>query len=475
MRRLAITLLVAPFAGLVGLSLLGGAASASSPVGATVPPDSTASAGDAAADLAPVDVLQVSGLFDAVTVQSIEDAIARSESAGSQALILQLNTGGSVVSTAEMTQLLQTVADAKVAIGVWVGQSRDARAYGPPAQLFGVADVTAMVAGSRIGHTGELLALQGATVDLGAGADRLRNGSMSFADARKLGVLRLDTSDEGVPTVKSMVLAMDGAVVEVGGVAGVVLDTVTEELNDQGKTENVATLVRFSGLGLIEEMFHTVASPPIAFLFFVIGCCLLIFEFFTAGVGVAGVVGAVLAIFGCYGLSALPTRTGAVVLLVLAMLAYAIDVQVGIPRLWTGVGTTLFVLGAWFLYEPLPGTDLRLGLFTLFVVIAGVLLTFVVGMPSMVRTRFSTPTIGREWMIGSSGVAVGAINPEGVVQVGDSKWRARTNRATPLVAGDQLRVVAIDGVTLEVEPMEGAARDYRERRPKHEVAEELQS
>jgi membrane-bound serine protease (ClpP class) len=187
------------------------------------------------------------------------------------------------------------------------------------------------------------------------------------------------------------------------------------------------------------------------------------------------VVGAVLAIFGCYGLSALPTRTGAVVLLVLAMLAYAIDVQVGIPRLWTGVGTTLFVLGAWFLYEPLPGTDLRLGLFTLFVVIAGVLLTFVVGMPSMVRTRFSTPTIGREWMIGSSGVAVGAINPEGVVQVGDSKWRARTNRATPLVAGDQLRVVAIDGVTLEVEPMEGAARDYRERRPKHEVAEELQS
>jgi hypothetical protein len=34
----------------------------------------------------------------------------------------------------------------------------------------------------------------------------------------------------------------------------------------------VATLVRFSGLGLIDEMFHTVASPPMAYLFFVIGC-----------------------------------------------------------------------------------------------------------------------------------------------------------------------------------------------------------
>ena len=29
----------------------------------------------------------------------------------------------------------------------------------------------------------------------------------------------------------------------------------------------------------------------------------------------------------------------------------------------------------------------------------------------------------------------------------------------------EVRVVAIDGVTLEVEPAEGGARDYRERRP----------
>ena len=84
----------------------------------------------------------------------------------------------------------------------------------------------------------------------------------------------------------------------------------------------------------------------------------------------------------------------------------------------------------------------------------------------MVRTRFATPTIGRDWMIGSSGLAVGAIGPEGIAQVGESKWRARTNRATPLAAGAELRVVAIDGVTLEVEPLEGAARDYRERRAK---------
>jgi membrane-bound serine protease (ClpP class) len=91
-------------------------------------------------------------------------------------------------------------------------------------------------------------------------------------------------------------------------------------------------------------------------------------------------------------------------------------------------------------------------------------------MPSMVRTRFATPTIGREWMIGETGTALDAVDPEGVVQVGASRWRARTNRATPVPAGDPVRVVAIDGVTLEVEPLEGAARDYRERRSSSDAA-----
>lgn len=67
-------------------------------------------------------------------------------------------------------------------------------------------------------------------------------------------------------------------------------------------------------------------------------------------------------------------------------------------------------------------------------------------------------------MIGSTGMAVTDISPDGIVMIHEASWRARTNRATPLTAGSVLRVVGIDGVTLDVEPMEGAARDYREMR-----------
>ena len=125
------------------------------------------------------------------------------------------------------------------------------------------------------------------------------------------------------------------------------------------------------------------------------------------------------------------------------------------------VGT---VVGSVWLFEPLPGATLRPSWITLLAGIGGTVLAFVVGMPSMVRTRFATPTIGREWMIGELGEVVVAVDPDGVVKVGDGTWRARTNRATPVAVGAPVRVVAIDGVTLEVEPLEGAARDHRERR-----------
>jgi len=124
----------------------------------------------------------------------------------------------------------------------------------------------------------------------------------------------------------------------------------------------------------------------------------------------------------------------------------------------------MFVVASFALYRPIDGSNMRMSWITLVSVIAMMALAFIVGMPSMVRTRFATPTIGREWLIGTEGVAVSDVNPEGIVNVHDAQWRARTNRSTPITSGSSFRVAAIDGVTLEIEPLEGAARDYREKR-----------
>jgi membrane-bound serine protease (ClpP class) len=450
-RRLLIALLGA-------LALLGVAA----PVAAQ---DDTEPGSDAgvAAEVGDVDVLQVDGLFDDIVVDEIGAAIDRAVTDGSQALVLQVNSRGAVVSDVDMAALMDRIAEARVPVAIWVGPS-GARLYGTPAQLLAVADVTGMAPGARVGNIGPTVS---DAYDLGPGLSALRNDTAGLSDARSLDVFKQRISDEGIATILNMLDALDGYEEN-----GVVLDTTTEVVTDSGvvQRETIAT-ARFAKLGLIDQLFHTVASPPVAYLLFLIGLGLLVFEFYTAGVGIAGVVGAGCTVLACYGLAALPARGWAVGLLVAAMVAFAVDVQVGIPRFWTGVGIVLTIVGSLWLFEPISGTSLRPSWITLIAGIGGVMVTFIVGMPSMVRTRFATPTVGREWMIGAEGVAVDAVDPEGTVQVSDAQWMARTNRATPIAAGDPLRVAAIDGVTLEVEPLEGAAKDYREMRGKSDTVD----
>lgn len=418
-----------------------------------------------------IDVLQVSGYMDPILVDAIDNAIDRAVDEGSQALILQVNSDGTVVDDDVVEDLLVRVANAPVPIGIWVGPS-GARFYGSAAQLLAVADVTGMAPGARVGYIGVPLdppgLPEGVSVDFGIAAERLRNGSVGLSDARSLDVFKQRIDDEGIPTITNMVAAMDGYEEN-----GVVLVTTELVVLDDGSTRfDTVSVVRFAKLTLVDQLFHTVASPPVAYLLLLVGLALLVFEFFTAGVGIAGAVGAVCTVLAFTGLAVLPTRPWAVALIMLAMIAFAVDVQVGIPRFWTGVGIVLTVIGSWFLFESIPGSSMRPSWLALIAGIGGISLTFIVGMPSMVRTRFATPTIGREWMIGREGSAVDAIDPDGLVEIGSATWRARTNRATPIAAGEPIRVAAIDGVTLDVEPLEGAARDYREMRKKPSAGDE---
>ena len=278
-------------------------------------------------------MLQVSGLIDPIVVDAIDDAIERADADGAQALVLQINSRGAVVGRDEIESLLERIADAPIPIAVWVGPS-GARLYGTPAQILAVADVTGMAAGSRVGYIGVPLSPGGVAVDFGAAESALRQGSVGLTEARELGVFEQRVTDQGIATIRNMVDALDGY--EEGGR---VIETTEEEVLDDGTVRReTTTTVRFSKLSLVDQLFHTAASPAVAYLLLLVGLCLLVFEFFTAGIGIAGVVGAVAIVLASTGLATLPARGWAVGLLLAAMLAFAVDVQVGIPRLWTGVG-----------------------------------------------------------------------------------------------------------------------------------------
>ena len=381
----------------------------------------------------PVSVVEVDGLIDPVIADLIEDQIDRATDACALALVLQFDSGGAVISDAQLDSLVAAVDDAEIPVGVWIGPS-GSKATGGSVRLVAAADLTGVAPGSSIEVTPALLEARGVVA-----ADL---GSVDVGDRVGAGrAVELDLVDNDAPTILEYVVQIDGFETEVV----------------DGRRQPV-TEVTFGGLGIVGQLAHTVASPAVAYLLFVIGLALLLFEMFTAGVGIAGMVGAGALVLGSYGLVVLPTRPVGVALLLFSMFGYAVDVQTGVPRVWTGIATVSFVVGSLVLYD-----GVSISWLTLLIAFVGVTLGMVAGMPTMVRSRFSTPTIGRDWMIGELGSARTDIDPDGVVTLRDAPWRARTNRATPIRSGEPARVVAIEGLVLEVEPEEGGARDYRER------------
>ncbi|MGI8685640.1 MAG: NfeD family protein [Acidimicrobiales bacterium] len=373
-----------------------------------------------------VDVIEVIGLVDLVQVDFVSDALHDAEKGGAEALVIQVNSRGGIVDRADLDVLAFRVAHAEVPVAVWVGPS-GGRAIGPAFELVGAAGVTGTAARTRIGPTGRAVraeeALEQGLVDLSA------------------------------PTLGDFVVELDGR--EVGGKTLETAEVIRTPGEDPRRRPTVE--VRFAKLGLIARLLHSAASPSVAYLLFAAGLALIILELYTAGIGMAAATGAVCIVLSSYGLAALPTRPYAVGLLLLAFAGYAVDVQSGAPRAWTAIGTAALAVGSVRLYED----GLSPSPIVLVTVVAGTALLMVAGLPAMLRSRFSTPTIGRESMVGEVGAAVDPVDPDGTVQVRGATWRARTNRATPIGAGDSVRVIGIDGLLLEVEPEAGAAKDYR--------------
>ncbi len=369
-----------------------------------------------------VAVVEVSGLLDEVLVDFVENQIAKAEEEDAVALVLQLNSSGAVVSDARLDRLIERIDGAEVPVDVWVGPS-GSQASGDATALLAVARTVGVAPGSRVEITRTLLD-EGTLAGQAAVGDKVSAG-----DAVDLGLV-----GNAAPILGEFVLDLDGVESKVVGEG----DDRRRELVTQGRSAQ---------LPLGGQLMHTVSSPPVAYLLFVIGLALVLFELFTAGVGVAGLVGAGSLVLGCYGLAALPTDPVGLGLILLAMVGFGIDVQTGVPRVWSGIATVAFTVGSVLIYD-----GLSLSWITLLVAIVGMTLAMLGGMPAMVRARFSTPTIGREWMVGEVGTSVGRVAPEGIVRVREAPWRARTNRVTPIDAGRPVRVVSIDGLLLEVEP-----------------------
>ena len=192
--------------------------------------------------------------------------------------------------------------------------------------------------------------------------------------------------------------------------------------------------VRFHKLDLGQQLAHTLSTPSVAYFLFVAGLRADRVRVLHRGRRHRRASSARSRVIGaCFGFSHLPVQWWAIGLLLLGLFGLAIDVQAGGLGAWTFIGGASLVAGSIWLY----GGSSRLdpAWWVLALVCGGTVLFMLSGMTAMIRSRFSTPTIGREELIGEMGAAEVDVDPDGVVRIRDALWRARTNRATPITAG----------------------------------------
>ncbi len=190
-------------------------------------------------------------------------------------------------------------------------------------------------------------------------------------------------------------------------------------------------------------------TPEAAFFFLVIGLTIVSFEFFAMGPGVAAGVASICLLLAGWGIVNLPVRWWALTLVVLGWALLTAAYQKGGVIVLTILGALLLQVGGMWFVDGSGQIDARWYLILPSVLV--VLFFFLLAMPTVQRARYSTQTIGRDSLIGETGVARVGLDPDGIVEVHGARWRATSHREARVATGTSVVVTGVDGLFLEVD------------------------
>jgi membrane-bound serine protease (ClpP class) len=244
-----------------------------------------------------------------------------------------------------------------------------------------------------------------------------------------------------------------------------VIDIVAEDMQDllaqaHGRTVTVSGMAQVldtNGLLLTmidpdwrNRLLAVITDPNIAYILMLIGIYGLFFEFANPGFVLPGVVGAISLLLALYAFQILPVNYAGLALVslgIIFMLAEAFMPSFG--ALGFG-GVIAFVVGSIILFDK-EGTGYAVSLplvFALSLISAGFFL-FVVG--AAIKARKRPVVSGGEEMLDTVGEVIDDFEGRGRIRIHGEVWLAEA--AVPLSRGDKVKVVAIDGLVLKVQPL----------------------
>ncbi|MCH7501901.1 MAG: nodulation protein NfeD [Proteobacteria bacterium] len=201
------------------------------------------------------------------------------------------------------------------------------------------------------------------------------------------------------------------------------------------------------------KILSAIASPEIVLLLGIIGLYGLMYEGWNPGAIVPGVVGIICLMLAAYGLQVLPVNYAGVALIIVGlalMTAEAFAPSFGALGLG---GIAAFIFGAIMMFDTgVPGFGISLTFVIGLAMLAALLLIWSVGYLLKFRKRGAVS--GRGSIIGGIGTALQDFSGDGKVWLEGEAWAAHSKVA--IEKDQQVVVLALDGLTLEVEPAAAA-------------------
>ena len=399
----------------------------------------------------------VNDTIQPISAEYISRALAEADRRHDQAVLIEMNTPGGLVSSTR--EIIEKITSSPVPVIVYV---TPAGGHAGSAGIFILesADIAAMAPGTAAGaaHPVTLIGPVQVKPD-----DEMNRKIENDAAA----LIRSFTSKRGrnVEAAESAVRESK-SFTEQEALAQHLIDYIASTPDDLFRQMQGKSFKRFNGetavldlaaqpmvafeMTLKEHILDDLMDPNVAFLILAIGALALYVEFNHPGAVIPGTVGVVFILVAAFALNLLPTRFAALSLILGAFALFAAEAKFASHGVLTVGGIALLTLGGLLLVDaPIPEMRVHLATALAISIPLGIITAFL--MTIALRARRNKVVTGEQGLVGETGVAQTNLSPQGKVFVHGELWDAIAS--TPLSPGQLVIVRGVDGLILQVEPV----------------------